>query len=432
MKVYYPLNCLGAFFLLVLIMSNNAYPENSSKISEKIYKGESSQVNGENLISAATSTSTSTSTSASISTPVSTSITTAYHSPLDPHTEELNLTKSFNLIYADNSQFGLYQLDRFKNELKKYKILLVRGLLSDLGEIPQEKNFGELGEWLVETLHLKEKEDFEILNINSFANVKFNSEIVKEGILTASKPIIIIAHSMGGLDTMLALINNPDLISKVKGIITFQTPFKGSPAADYLHKRKVTRFCMQTILNIKGDISTLENLRTTDREDFLRNNFDALASIINSIPIINIVGYMGAKDKEKIDPKQSTRQVKLMPNPRIHPLYHQGDKADYSLVFPQKPGIYRRIKGWFFSSLISIMNPTFQATALKDKNNPVETDYMVARDDQRLMHSYFINIPYSDHLSYVMAAKYHRKGKEKIKVTVSALELLLGKINFKK
>jgi len=58
----------------------------------------------------------------------------------------------------------------------------------------------------------------------------------EEGTLDDSKPVHIIAHSMGGLDARYLLSpNNPDnMLDRVASLTTISTPHRGSPIADLL------------------------------------------------------------------------------------------------------------------------------------------------------------------------------------------------------
>ena len=84
--------------------------------------------------------------------------------------------------------------------------------------------------------------DAGIVKIESEAGIKYNANLVAAEIAKSSKPLLIISHSKGGLDTLEALIQRPDLRAKVRGLVSIQSPYYGTPIADWvlLHRHSLS------------------------------------------------------------------------------------------------------------------------------------------------------------------------------------------------
>jgi len=68
------------------------------------------------------------------------------------------------------------------------------------------------------------------------------------------KSLIILAHSMGGLDARKALADNNNLVEYTKALVTIGTPHKGSPIADLLTKDLfITKLLYGNFLKLLGD-----------------------------------------------------------------------------------------------------------------------------------------------------------------------------------
>ena len=83
-------------------------------------------------------------------------------------------------------------------------------------------------------------------------------------------PVIIIGHSKGGLDTLEALITNRALLKKVRGVVTIQTPFSGTPVADYMSSQNVLRkIAIKLLYKLGGAEEVMKQLGTVERKSYL-------------------------------------------------------------------------------------------------------------------------------------------------------------------
>ena len=111
-------------------------------------------------------------------------------------------------------------------EAKSYRYLFIPGFMWDLipgVHKPNMRAFAAMGL------------DAELVPVDSIGTMAKNAEIVAAAIARSERPVVLIAHSKGGLDAMAALARFPQLKDKVAGLVAIQTPYFGSAAADLLN-----------------------------------------------------------------------------------------------------------------------------------------------------------------------------------------------------
>lgn len=129
------------------------------------------------------------------------------------------------------------------NQLKKFKILIVPGVLAE-SFLRDGKNKISVGfifeEGFSEQISaLKETGlDFEFLDFDTENSPAENAKEIIKAIEASAKPVLIYSHSKGGLDTLEAFHQRPDLISKVKGWATVQSPLWGSKIASLMYDNR--------------------------------------------------------------------------------------------------------------------------------------------------------------------------------------------------
>ena len=102
-------------------------------------------------------------------------------------------------------------------------------------------------------------------------------------------PVIIIGHSKGGLDTLEALITNRALLKKVRGVVTIQTPFSGTPVADYMSSQNVLRkVAIKLLYKLGGTEEVMKQLGTAERKSYLLARRGEIAEIIAAVPVISL------------------------------------------------------------------------------------------------------------------------------------------------
>ena len=198
----------------------------------------------------------------------------------------------------------LFQNDNLLPTLQKYKILLVPGFLSD--GIISLKGYGlidglllRLGEYFDDQMKWFKNNniEYERVKIESEAAPEVNAKLIAAVIESSPKEVIILAHSKGGIDTLTALLLYPSLRKKVKGFIPIQSPFWGSPIADWILENKTLDTLSCLILKAMGGTKkSLISLSTQTRDKFFQTHVKDIINILKEIPSL---GFSSWKEKKK-------------------------------------------------------------------------------------------------------------------------------------
>jgi hypothetical protein len=115
-------------------------------------------------------------------------------------------------------------------------------------------------------------------------SVEHNGAAILELLRNTDKQVIIVSHSKGGLDTLHALLDAPELWGEtVIGWVALQAPFQGSPVAD-----SAPSVINSVLLRaVGGNGQSLDGLKTVTRALYMEANRERIARLTASIPIIS-------------------------------------------------------------------------------------------------------------------------------------------------
>src|SRR5262249_36019398 len=137
-----------------------------------------------------------------------------------------------------------------------------------------------------------------------------NAKVIEEAILDSPFPVILLTHSKGGMDALTALVNNSSLIDRVKGVIAIQSPYLGTPVADYLEQTKPWNFMAHAILAIMGGSGeSLKDLSTERRVPWYQAHSDVIAQIQSKIPILSFSTWKKAMPGKQDSMYKFTRDL---------------------------------------------------------------------------------------------------------------------------
>jgi hypothetical protein len=71
----------------------------------------------------------------------------------------------------------------------------------------------------------------EVVALPTAAPIGINAGRIAAVITADPRPVVIVAHSKGGLEALAALLQ-PGIAARCRGFIALQSPFRGSPVAD--------------------------------------------------------------------------------------------------------------------------------------------------------------------------------------------------------
>lgn len=175
--------------------------------------------------------------------------------------------------------------------LRRHTIILVPGFMSRLYTEPVRLMGVELrlGNYFDEQMHWMAGLGISHARLKLTPGGFFekNAERLAEMMRDAEYPVIVIAHSRGGLDTLEALRKMPLLTEKVAGVITIQTPFYGTPVADYVHERDIIKTISRPLLDQAGETATSIYWLTTEfRRGYHERNRALIEDIIKKVPFL--------------------------------------------------------------------------------------------------------------------------------------------------
>jgi hypothetical protein len=111
---------------------------------------------------------------------------------------------------------------------------------------------------------------------------------IATAIRDAAKPVILVTHSKGSVDALQALLTDPALRRKVKGWISLQGAFLGSPVADKLLDGSLVHpLFASLILGLMGGThASAQGLTTTHALAYYRKHTAAIARLLREVPVI--------------------------------------------------------------------------------------------------------------------------------------------------
>ena len=184
------------------------------------------------------------------------------------------------------------------NELKDYHILFVPGFLSNFFTGMGRNSFTH---WLHLSTYFQNQMDwskangieYSLVDVESEASPEENSLAISAQITSIRKPIIIVGHSKGNVDILVTLLGHAHLQSKIKGWISLQGAFYGSPLADWTNRSKILRgFARWLVRVMGGNIGSLVSLQTGVSKARMDASAGEIAQLTHAIPVISFVSYV--------------------------------------------------------------------------------------------------------------------------------------------
>lgn len=111
--------------------------------------------------------------------------------------------------------------------------------------------------------------------------------------------VVVITHSKGGVDILDTLIYAPNLVGKIKKVITIQAPYYGSPIAKILTNKSI-RYLSKNLINkiYKGEIDSLDELTPEYRKKYMEHYKDEINQLLKKVKFYNFASYKKVKTFE--------------------------------------------------------------------------------------------------------------------------------------
>lgn len=197
------------------------------------------------------------------------------------------------------SNFSSNHLAQEVPNLKNYKVIIVRGLfnnyfsnlsglLTNLGAPIEDRKYAPftresdfLNSIGIETV---------IPAVDTQGNPTENGEVLARIIKDSDKPVIILAHSKGGVDVLYGLTAHPEVQEKVAGWINYQVPFYGTKLCDYLTGNEIIKAPLKLLLVgiMGGQWSSMTSLCDKNMTAFHQKNQQKVKGLVQNMPIISL------------------------------------------------------------------------------------------------------------------------------------------------
>jgi hypothetical protein len=142
-------------------------------------------------------------------------------------------------------------------------------------------------------------------DVNTAAGVAVNGPRVRGLLQKIDGPICLLTHSKGGLDTLDALIGADEaVLVRVRCWVALQAPFYGSPLADTADAPVVGTVGALLLTLASGDGSSLSDLRTDLRADYMSRHSIAVAATVTRIRPLCVTSYFDGSDPRFPHPPQ--------------------------------------------------------------------------------------------------------------------------------
>ena len=196
----------------------------------------------------------------------------------------VDLTHTYLNAYGSDCAFGATHV----NMLRRHKVLLVPGYLGDFNPT----YFADQLRWLA-SIGVEHKK----VAITSGQSVEVNGTIISAAIRDSEMPVILITHSKGSVDALEALLSGPALRTKVKGWISLQGPFFGSPVADKLLDGSLLNPIVATVILVflGGTRESAQGLTTAASLAYYRARAVAIGSLVRDVPAIAFASALDSK-----------------------------------------------------------------------------------------------------------------------------------------
>jgi len=193
------------------------------------------------------------------------------------------------------------QSEALFRKLRGYRILFVPGFLSNLTVNPgfvegsaESSGGGDYFNAQIAWLRAGGVDAW-IVDIESEEGSQFNAKRITQSVISSPKPVIIVAHSKGGVDTLEALLSDNQTDGKVAGVITIQSPLLGTPVADFvLENGFLSTLLRRALITLGGSDRSLRDLSVKRRRSYFQDNSAAISGLTARTPFICFGSWVGS------------------------------------------------------------------------------------------------------------------------------------------
>lgn len=137
-----------------------------------------------------------------------------------------------------------------------------------------------------------------VVRLPTVAPVGVNAGRIVAAILAEASPVILIGHSKGGLEALAALLR-PGIAMQCRGFIALQTPFRGSPVADWVCGIRPFRLAAHHAARMLrlGTGRGLKDLCCPVRLAWMEAHDAAVAGLVARMPVATLATELGPQPR---------------------------------------------------------------------------------------------------------------------------------------
>jgi hypothetical protein len=176
--------------------------------------------------------------------------------------------------------------------LRRHKVLLVSGYFGDV----DPAYFADHMKWLASLGVERER-----VAVKARDDIAVNAPIITAAIRGSARPVLLITHSKGSVDALEALRADAALRAKVKGWISLQGTFLGTPVADMmLDGSLVDPLLAVAILELLGaSRASAQGLTTKAARAYVHEHAAAIGALLREVPVVAFASALDVKPGER-------------------------------------------------------------------------------------------------------------------------------------
>lgn len=191
---------------------------------------------------------------------------------------------------SGDSREGLNRPGRLNDR----RVLLVHGLMGEVMAALRPIGLDymhSLAAWL-----RAQGAEVDVVRLPTAAPIARNAERLRAVLLAEAAPVLLIAHSKGGLEALAALLD-PVAAARCTGFVALQSPFFGSPVADAVTGARpldAAAMGLARLLRI-GSGEGLRDLTTARRAAWMGANAAAIGALLARLPVVCLATALPAR-----------------------------------------------------------------------------------------------------------------------------------------
>lgn len=143
-----------------------------------------------------------------------------------------------------------------------------------------------------------------VVKLRTAEPVAANAARLGAAVLAEAEPVLILAHSKGGLEALAALLD-PAVRARCQGFLAMQSPFYGSPVADAVMENQALGAAaggLARLLQI-GSGDGVRDLTVAARRGWMEMRREAVAGVLASLPVAclaTVLSEATARGRERL------------------------------------------------------------------------------------------------------------------------------------